>query len=91
MSAWETKDIVVVASAIMGLVGTIVVQLVQHVFTARRERLKAVENIRRDLYQNVITNLNTAIDPRLWQTSPSVSHFPTWEPSAERVLGRDGD
>jgi hypothetical protein len=86
MSAWETKDIVVVATSVTTLVGTIVVQLMQHVFTARRERLKAVEGIRRDLYQNVIANLDTAIDALADEERPRFKSADPALDSARKIL-----
>jgi hypothetical protein len=62
MSGWETKDIIVVASSVLGFAGTVIVQLLQHVFTARRERSKIVEGIRRDLYQKITVSLDKAIN-----------------------------
>ena len=52
MSAWETKDIIVVASAVSGFAGTVVVQLLHPVFAARRERAKIVENPARVIPEN---------------------------------------
>jgi hypothetical protein len=62
MSTWDTKDYIVVGSAVLGFSGTIIVQLLQHVFTARRERSKIVEGIRRDLYQQIISHFDKAIE-----------------------------
>jgi hypothetical protein len=61
MSGWETKDIIVVASAISGFAGTVIVQLLHPVFASRRERAKIVEGIRGDLYQKIILHLDEAL------------------------------
>lgn len=72
MSAWETKDIIVVASAVSGFAGTVVVQLLHPHFAARRERAKIVEGIRRELYQKIITHLDEAIDGLMVDHRPLV-------------------
>jgi hypothetical protein len=62
MSAWDTKDIIVIASAVSGFIGTVVVQLMHPYFAARRERAKIVEGVRRELYQKILTHLDEAIN-----------------------------
>jgi hypothetical protein len=72
MSAWETKDIIVIASAVSGFVGTVVVQLLHPVLAARRERAKIVERIRRELYQKILTHLDEAINALMVEEGPLV-------------------
>jgi hypothetical protein len=72
MSAWETKDIIVVASAVSGFAGTVVVQLLHPVFAARRERAKVVEGFRRELYQKILTHVDDAITALMEEDRPLV-------------------
>jgi hypothetical protein len=72
MPAWETKDIIVVASAVSGFAGTVIVQLLHPWFAARRERAKIVEGIRGELYQKIILHLNEAIGALMEEDGPSV-------------------
>src|SRR5437764_194648 len=60
-SNWEPKDIIVVATAIGSLLGTIVVQIIQPLIAAKRERKKGLEDARRELYRQVISHLDSAI------------------------------
>jgi hypothetical protein len=72
MAAWETKDIIVVASAVSAFAGTVVVQLLHPLFAARRERAKIVEGIRRELYQKIIAHLDAAINALMVEEGPLV-------------------
>jgi hypothetical protein len=72
MSAWETKDIIVVVTAVSGFVGTVVVQVLHPRLAAKWEREKIVEGIRRESYQKIITYLNEAITALMEEERPLV-------------------
>jgi hypothetical protein len=72
MSAWEAKDIIVVASAVSAFAGTVVVQLLHPVFAAKRERAKIVEGVRREVYQKILTHVDDAINALKVEDGPLV-------------------
>jgi hypothetical protein len=63
LNSLPTNIVVVVAAvvaAVVNLVAILGAQLLQHVFTSRRERHKTLEKLRTDLYQEIINHVRDA-------------------------------
>jgi uncharacterized protein (UPF0262 family) len=62
MAAWDTKDIVVVCAAILSAAVSIMVSIINHVFSRRRYGPEKIRDLRREVYGKITFDLSRAVD-----------------------------